>query len=67
MFVYQSTFSMLELKQAKVLNQNNYETKIVNAFIINDLNNWAIIPFRNFTLKNCLFGVTNMAKKSDKS
>ena len=50
-----------------VVEQNNYATKIVNAYIVYDLDNWTKIPFRNVTSKNCLFGATNIAKNSDKS
>ena len=31
------------------------------------LENWTKIPLRNFTLKICLFGATNIRKDSDKS
>ena len=34
--------------------QSNY-VKIVNAYIVYDLDNWPKVPLRNFTLKNCLF------------
>ena len=35
--------------------QNNYTTKIVNAYIVYNLDNWPNSPLRNFTLKNaCL-------------
>ena len=50
-----------------VVEQNNYTTKIVNAYIVYDLENWSNSPLRNFTLKNCLFGATNIAKDSDES
>ena len=50
-----------------VVEQNNYATKIVNTFIVYDLDNLPKIPLRNFALKNCLFGATNIAKNSYKS
>ena len=31
-----------------------------------DLDYWPKILLRNFTLKNCLFGVNNIVKDSDK-
>ena len=31
------------------------------------LENWTKIPLRNFTLKICLFGATNIRKDNDKS
>ena len=50
-----------------VVEQNNYMTKAVDAHIAYDLDNWPKIPFRNFTLKNCLFGVINIEKDNDRS
>ena len=50
-----------------VVEQNNYATKIVNAYIIYDLDNWPKVPLRNFTLINCLFGAINILKNSDKN
>ena len=46
--------------------QNNYLTKIVNVYIVYDLDAWPKIPLRNAALKNCLFGATNIVKNSDK-
>ena len=43
-----------------VVEQNNYTTKIVNAYIVYELDNWPRNPLNNFTLKNCLFGTTNI-------
>ena len=36
-----------------VVEQNNYATKIVNAYIIHDLDSWPKIPLNNFKLQNC--------------
>ena len=47
--------------------QNNYATKIVNAYIVYELVTWPNNPLKNFTLKNCLFGATNIVKNSDKA
>ena len=49
-----------------VLKQNNYSKKIVNAYIVYDLNDWPKVPLRNFTLKNCLLDATSIIKNSDK-
>ena len=46
-----------------VVEQNNYSTKIV---IVYDLNDWPKVLLRNLTLKKCLFGATNILKNSDK-
>ena len=44
------------------IEQSNY-VKIVNAYIVYDLDNWPKVPLRNFTLKNCLFCATVITKK----
>ena len=44
------------------IEQNNYATKIVKVYIVYDLDNWAKNRLRNFTLKNCLFGSTNITR-----
>ena len=36
--------------------QNNYAIKIVNTYIIYDLDAWINNPLNNFKLKSCLFG-----------
>ena len=46
--------------------QNNYLTEFVNVYIVYDLEAWPKILLRDFTLKNCLFGATNVVKHSDK-
>ena len=53
-------------KNTLAVERNNYDTKIVNAYIAYDLNNWRNISFRNFTLKNCLFGTTSLVTNKDK-
>ena len=53
-------------KSPLVVEQNNYSTKIVNAYIVYDLNDSPKVPLRNFILKNYLFGTTNILKNSDK-
>ena len=50
-----------------VLDQNKIPTKILNAYIVYDLDNCPNIPFRNFILNNFLFDATNIAKSNDKS
>ena len=46
--------------------QNNYLRKIVNVYIVYDLDVWPRNPTDNFKFKNCLFGATNIVKNSDK-
>ena len=46
--------------------QNNYATKIVNAYIFHELDAWPKVLLDNFKLKNCLYGATNIIKNSDK-
>ena len=50
-----------------VVEQNNNTAKTVNANIVYGLDNWPTILLKNFTLKDCFFGATNIAKNSDKS
>ena len=49
-----------------VVEVNNYTPKTAKAYIVYDLDNCPKTPLRNFTLKNCLFGATNMVRNSDK-
>ena len=43
-------------KSVLVGEQNNYATKIVNACIMYDSDNWSKNPLNSFKLKTCLFG-----------
>ena len=45
----------------EILNGSNKITSIYN------LDDWSKIPLNNFTFRNCLFGVINLVKNSDKS
>ena len=53
-------------KDLLAVEQNNYLTKIVNVYIVYELNAWSRNPTNNFKFKNCLFGATNIVKNSDK-
>ena len=53
-------------KDPLAVKQNNYLTEIVDAYIVYDLDAWAKLLLRNFTLKNCFFGATNIGKNNDK-
>ena len=53
-------------KDPLVVRQKNYATKIVNVYIVFDLDTCPKIPLNNFKLKNCLFGETNIIKNSHK-
>ena len=46
--------------------QNNSLSKIVNVYIVNDLDASPRNPTNNFKFKSCLFGATNIVKNSDK-
>ena len=46
--------------------QNNYLTKIVNVYIVDDLAAWPRNPANNFKFKNCMFGATNVVKNIGK-
>ena len=45
---------------------NNYLAKVVNVYIVYDLDAWSRNPTNVFKLKNYLFGATNIVKNSDK-
>ena len=45
-----------------VVEQDNCKSKIVNVYIVYDLDYWPKRPLRNFTFKNYFFGVTNIVK-----
>ena len=53
-------------KDPVALEQNNCLTKIVDVYIVYDLDAWPRNPTKNFKSKNCLFGVTSIIKNSDK-
>ena len=53
-------------KDPLAVEQNNYWTKIVNVYIVYDLDAWTRNPANSFKLKNCLSGATNIVKSSDK-
>ena len=46
--------------------ETNFKTKIVNGYIVYDLDYCPKIPLRNFTWKSCLFGAANIVKNNDK-
>ena len=46
--------------------QNNYASKIVNVYIVYDLDAWPRNSTNNFKFKNCLFGVSSVIENSDK-
>ena len=48
------------------LEQSNYLTKVVNVYIVYDLEAWPKVLLDNFKLKNYLFGRTRVAKSSIK-
>ena len=53
-------------KDLLAVTQNNYLTKIVNVYIVYDLDAWPRNPTNNFKFKNCQFRATNIVKNSDK-
>ena len=53
-------------KYPLALEQNNYLTKIVNVYIVYDLDTWTKNPTNNSKFKNCLFGASNIVKNNDK-
>ena len=55
-------FNYTPLVVAHIIQTKN----ILNAYIVYELYNWPRNLLRNFTLKNCLSGATNIVKHSDK-
>ena len=53
-------------KDPSAVEQNNFTTKIINTYIVYDLDVWPRNLINNFKLKNCLFDATNIVKSSDK-
>ena len=53
-------------KDHLAVEQNNYLTKIVNFYIVYDLDAWPRNPTNNMKFKNYLFGATNIVKNSGK-
>ena len=45
--------------------QNNYLTKVVNAYVVYHLDAWPRNPTKTFKFKNGLFGATSVIKNSD--
>ena len=46
--------------------QNNYLTKMLGVYIVNDLHAQPRNPTNNLKFKNCLFGATSTLKNSGK-
>ena len=46
--------------------QNNYLSKVVNVYIVYDLDAWPRNPGNDFKFKNCLFRTTSVVKNSEK-
>ena len=53
-------------KYLLAVEQNNYASKIVNVYIVYDLDAWPRNPTNNFKLKTCLFGASSLVKNRDK-
>ena len=53
-------------KDPLAVEQNNYASKIVNIYIVYDLDASFRNPNNNFKFKNCLFGATSVVKSVDK-
>ena len=53
-------------KDPLAVEQNKYFTKIVNIYIVSDLDAWLKFLLQNFAIKNCLFGATSIVNNSDK-
>ena len=54
-------------KNFLVVEQSNQAAILVSAYIVYELLTWSNNSLRNITLKNCLFGVTNIVKIINKA
>ena len=52
-------------KNSLAVKQNNYLIKIVNAYVVYDLDAWPKLPVKNFTIKDYLFGAASIVKMTD--
>ena len=52
-------------KDFLAMEQDNYFIKIVNVYIVYDLDAWSRNPTNNLKFKNCLFGATSIVKSFD--
>ena len=50
-------------KNSLAVQENNYLTKIVNVYIVYDLDAWSRNTTNNFKFMNCLFGATSLVQK----
>ena len=74
--LYTAFFHSLKLSENRIgikiykdplsVEQNNYLIKIVNVYMIYNLDAWPINPANNFKFKNYLFRETNIVENSDK-
>ena len=53
-------------KDPLAVKQNNHISKIVNVYVVYDLDSWLRNPTNNFKFKICLFGANNIVRNSDK-
>ena len=53
-------------KDPLAVEQRNYLTKVVNAYIVHGLDAWPKVSLRSFIFKNCLFGTTTIVKNNNK-
>ena len=51
-------------KDPLTVEQNNYRSKIVNVYIVYDLDAWPRNLTNNFKFKNCLFAATSVVVKN---
>ena len=52
-------------KNSLAVEQNSYLTKIINFYIVYNLDAWPKNLTNNFSFTNCLFGATSVVKNSD--
>ena len=66
MKLYEYRIGMKFDKDLLAVEEKIYLMKIVNVYIVYDLDAWPRNPTNNFKFKNCLFGATTIVKNNDK-
>ena len=66
MKLYEYRIGMKFDKDLLAVEQKIYLMKIVNVYIVYDLDAWPRNPTNNFKFKNCLFRATTIVKNNDK-
>ena len=64
--LYTASLHNIKLFGYRIVEQSNYASKIVNVYIVYNLDAWQRNATNYFKFNNCLFGATSIVKNSDK-